>query len=456
MMSEVPKILRWLTVATIGWFINSAPGVATVVYSEPTFAFTADIDTVADGCALEIVWRESDGARARLLARTDGTATFEANSLAWRIAAGKPPSFLIEGWAGGRTQRLAAVGSGNALAASFNDSVLDALALAETLSIEQDGREVAKLPFDVGALWVARLRACVGSVKLFQPKVRTPAAHGRPATAGDLRIAIPRGNPAGWVTKDDYPPRALREARGGTTRIAAAIDVTGRLSNCTVTLSSGSLDLDDRTCRNVVRRARFRPAVDEAGAPIADPAGLAMLVHWVLPDASFMPMPIKWPVTAGWTVAYELRDAVLRSPTCTMERTLRNAGGTRLRVVTNLSGGSTIELIGRRLRHHQSGYYATSSGRDGKRLLWNTRPSADVDGKIELTASGEHPLVALAEASRLGVELNRRNVLDISLDGVAPAIVVVGRCVALAKAAQLRASMWRDFVGLAIVERVAP
>src|SRR3546814_10198618 len=67
------------------------------------------------------------------------------------------------------------------------------------------------------------------------------------------------------LTPDDYPSRALREEREGTTGFKLAIDANGKVVDCQITSSSGSPDLDAEACKNLMRRARFRPAEDTDG-----------------------------------------------------------------------------------------------------------------------------------------------------------------------------------------------
>lgn len=79
----------------------------------------------------------------------------------------------------------------------------------------------------------------------------------------------PRGDKASWITNDDYPSRAAREQRQGRVGFTVGVDVTGRVSGCKVTASSGSPDLDSTTCAVVSRRARFDPGTDDQGNPRA-------------------------------------------------------------------------------------------------------------------------------------------------------------------------------------------
>lgn len=108
-----------------------------------------------------------------------------------------------------------------------------------------------------------------------------PAPAPPPPPKGPTQQAQPRGNPASWATTNDYPSRALREERAGTTGFRLTIDTEGRVSDCQITSSSGHADLDQATCDNVRRRARFRPAMD-AGVPVQ--STYSNRVRWVIPE----------------------------------------------------------------------------------------------------------------------------------------------------------------------------
>ncbi len=114
------------------------------------------------------------------------------------------------------------------------------------------------------------------------PVIVAPPA---PAVAPPPRVqpkqATPRGNPANWATTNDYPTRALREEREGTTGFRVTVGPDGRVTSCSVTSSSGSSDLDEATCSNVTRRARFNPATDGEGNPTT--GQYSSRVRWVIP-----------------------------------------------------------------------------------------------------------------------------------------------------------------------------
>lgn len=89
-------------------------------------------------------------------------------------------------------------------------------------------------------------------------------------------------NPASWVTIKDYPSRAYREEREGTTAFRVEVGPDGRVTDCTVTGSSGSTELDDTTCELVTQRARFKPAHDGNGEPTS--GSYSNRVRWFTPS----------------------------------------------------------------------------------------------------------------------------------------------------------------------------
>ena len=102
-----------------------------------------------------------------------------------------------------------------------------------------------------------------------------------PAPKFSPKAAQPKGNPGSWATTNDYPTRALREEREGVTGFRVTVGTDGRATGCDVTSSSGSADLDQATCSNVMRRARFTPATDGEGNPTT--GSYSSRVRWVIP-----------------------------------------------------------------------------------------------------------------------------------------------------------------------------
>lgn len=82
--------------------------------------------------------------------------------------------------------------------------------------------------------------------------------------------AQPRMNLARYVRGGDYPPGALRRHEQGIVGFDLDVSAEGRVTDCHVTVSSGSEDLDSATCRIMRRRARFDPARDAQGNRVPD------------------------------------------------------------------------------------------------------------------------------------------------------------------------------------------
>lgn len=104
-----------------------------------------------------------------------------------------------------------------------------------------------------------------------------------PAPPAISKAAGPKGNPADWITNDDYPSDALSAEAQGTTAIRWDIGTNGRVENCTVTSSSGNSSLDRAACSALTRRGRYSPALDQTGAPMRT-VGQTRRVVWRLPE----------------------------------------------------------------------------------------------------------------------------------------------------------------------------
>lgn len=113
------------------------------------------------------------------------------------------------------------------------------------------------------------------------PVLAPPAPAAPPPPRFTPRGAAPKGNPGNWATTNDYPSRALREEREGTTGFRVTVGPDGRVADCQITSSSGSPDLDQTTCDKIRQRARFTPATDGEGNPTT--GSYSSRVRWVIP-----------------------------------------------------------------------------------------------------------------------------------------------------------------------------
>ena len=82
------------------------------------------------------------------------------------------------------------------------------------------------------------------------------------------RPVKPIGSPGKWLSYNDYPTAALKGNMEGAVSFRLKIDERGRAKSCRVTGRSGHTELDRSTCRLMLMKARFRPALDEDGRPV--------------------------------------------------------------------------------------------------------------------------------------------------------------------------------------------
>ncbi len=85
---------------------------------------------------------------------------------------------------------------------------------------------------------------------------------------------------AGRITGNDYPRRPFEAGIGGTLFVRYIVGVRGRVTDCTVTRSSGNAELDAATCRLITERFRFKPRRNAAGKPV--PAVITEDHTWVV------------------------------------------------------------------------------------------------------------------------------------------------------------------------------
>ena len=115
------------------------------------------------------------------------------------------------------------------------------------------------------------------------PPVITPTAPPAPPSPPAVRTVPPKsavGNLQGLISADDYPQAAMDNEEQGTVAVRLAIGTNGRVSDCSVTQSSGSRTLDSTTCRILKSRARFTPATDQFGNPTA--GSFPQRIRWQL------------------------------------------------------------------------------------------------------------------------------------------------------------------------------
>ena len=115
------------------------------------------------------------------------------------------------------------------------------------------------------------------------PQITTPPPPPPPPPPVRVEPARARSDLRTFFSDTDYPPSAVRNEEQGTVRVTLSVGTDGRVTNCTVTASSGSSALDQATCNIMRRRARFTPARDSSGNPTTDTI-TAPPIRWVLPS----------------------------------------------------------------------------------------------------------------------------------------------------------------------------
>jgi protein TonB len=113
------------------------------------------------------------------------------------------------------------------------------------------------------------------------PAPPAPPPPPPPPAPVKVEAAKARANLASYVSDADYPESAIRAEEQGTTGFRLEIGANGRVTNCTVTSSSGSTALDNATCRIMRQRAKFTPARDTSGNPTTDTTSAR--ITWRLP-----------------------------------------------------------------------------------------------------------------------------------------------------------------------------
>jgi len=95
----------------------------------------------------------------------------------------------------------------------------------------------------------------------------TGSGTGGLGDGGGRRRGTPPRKLKGHLKDSDYPRRAGEEGVGGTVSVIFAVESDGRVDDCRVTETSGYPVLDENTCRLILRRYRFAPALDSEGRP---------------------------------------------------------------------------------------------------------------------------------------------------------------------------------------------
>ena len=167
--------------------------------------------------------------------------------------------------------------------------VEDAFRQARMMTLKQGEDVIFSLSLDTSSAGLRLLRQCAeqGWLGMRQGSPSTPAtrpaareqvpapapAYSAPAPETRTAPSLARGaepiNPSNWIRNTQSLRFPSRGWDGGILGFTLMVDAAGRASQCVVDRSSGSRDLDSQLCRQLVRNARFNPALDASGASIA-------------------------------------------------------------------------------------------------------------------------------------------------------------------------------------------
>jgi TonB family protein len=116
--------------------------------------------------------------------------------------------------------------------------------------------------------------------KLIMFSVVVAIAHGTAVADPGPKAAVPIAH-NDWITSNDYPQEAKDIHAQGAVRYQIDISPKGLPENCVIMQSSGFDVLDQATCRIILQRARFTPALNREGEPAE--GGYRDRVVWKLP-----------------------------------------------------------------------------------------------------------------------------------------------------------------------------
>lgn len=120
---------------------------------------------------------------------------------------------------------------------------------------------------------------------------------GMDETAQAAMASIPyRTDKGSLFNSDDYPDRLLNRGVQGTVGALLTVDAQGNVADCRAVEPSGTPELDQHTCRIFRQRARYQPAVDRDGKPMA--ALAFQRVNWMIGDSWFFTVNPGAPTSA--------------------------------------------------------------------------------------------------------------------------------------------------------------
>jgi protein TonB len=111
------------------------------------------------------------------------------------------------------------------------------------------------------------------------PPVVAPPVITPPPPPGPPKVATRAVQRGGSISDEDYPSSSIRNEEAGTSVASFTIGTDGKVTACSA--SGASPTLDAETCKLIMRRFRFKPALDASGSPVEERK--TQRVTWRLP-----------------------------------------------------------------------------------------------------------------------------------------------------------------------------
>ncbi|MBL0923190.1 MAG: energy transducer TonB [Sphingomonadaceae bacterium] len=83
------------------------------------------------------------------------------------------------------------------------------------------------------------------------------------------RSVVPKQSPGRWIVSSDYPLDMLSVGQPAIVEFRLSVGADGMPTACHIQSTTRPKEFDDAVCRSVMRRARFEPALDAEGKPLA-------------------------------------------------------------------------------------------------------------------------------------------------------------------------------------------
>ncbi len=276
--------------------------------ASPSNLYAADWDVTQfeDSCGVFQSFEGKGETALALILFADGRVGLTLRNSGWSANAGRKYDIIYQiddtSFSGAPSIGLNDIGEKVGFLSLFSDEFVSALANGDSLKVTMGEVIVDQLSLKGSAAGIARARNCLRDVNAEMRKSETERqklAHiaddpfkeksakisdesfqnGRIKLVGN-QPPIPKGHE--WANISDYPIRALQEKREGAASFKLTVGINGVATNCEIVKSSGHIDLDDATCKNISKRARFNSATDENGKPIVGTYSSSL--RWQIPE----------------------------------------------------------------------------------------------------------------------------------------------------------------------------